>query len=176
MNILLMVTGSIAAYKSADLANNLRKRGHNVHVAMTQSASQFITELTMQTLSKNRVHMDVMEERNPNRIEHIDLIKEVDCIVVAPATANIIGKIANGLADDMVSTLALVGYELPMFIAPAMNTRMYENPIVQRNIEKLKSQDIHFIEPRSTLLACQDIGKGAMASVDTIIEAIEKLS
>ncbi len=176
MNILLMVTGSIAAYKAADLANGLRKKGHNVHVAMTHSATKFITPLTMQTLSKNIVHLDVMEEKSPKRIEHIDLIKDMDLILIAPASANIIGKIATGIADDMVSTLALVGHELPIYVAPAMNTRMYENPVVQENMNKMKERGIHFLEPRSTLLACEDVGKGAMETVDNIIEVIEKLS
>ncbi len=174
MNILLMVTGSIAAYKAADLANELTKKGHHVHVAMSRAATHFITPLTLQTLSKNIVHLDVMEERDPNRIEHIDMIKDVDLILIAPASANIIGKIANGIADDMVSTLALVGHELPMYIAPAMNTRMYDNPVVVENMEKMRSRGIEFIEPRSSLLACKDVGKGAMEKVDTIIEFIEK--
>lgn len=175
MNILLMVTGSIAAYKAADLANGLVKKGHTVRVAMSESATHFITPLTMQTLSKNLVHLDVMEERDPNRIEHIDMIKDVDLILIAPASANIIGKIANGIADDMVSTLALVGHELPMYIAPAMNTRMYDNPFVIENMKKMKANGIHFIEPRSTLLACKDVGKGAMETVDNIIELIDNL-
>lgn len=175
MNILLMVTGSIAAYKAADLANGLRKKGHNVHVAMTRSAQAFITPLTMQTLSKNVVHVDVLEERDPDRIEHVDLIKEMDLILIAPASANIIGKLANGIADDMVSTLGLVGHELPMYLAPAMNTRMIENPIVLENMERLKKHGVKFIEPRSSELACKDVGKGAMETVDNIIEIIEKI-
>lgn len=176
MNILLMVTGSIAAYKTADLSNQLVKNGHTVHVAMTKSATEFITPLTLQTLSKNKVHLDVMIEDDPNRIEHIDLIKDVDVIVIAPATANIIGKMALGIADDMVSTLALVGHGVKTFVAPAMNTRMYENPAVQNNMALLKERGVEFIEPRSSLLACKDVGKGAMATLETILETIEKTS
>lgn len=175
MRILLGVTGSIAAYKAADLANGLVKKGHTVHVAMTRSATKFITPLTLQTLSKNTVHLDVMEENNPRRIEHIDLIKEVDLILIAPATANIIGKMANGIADDMVSTLTMVGHELPIYVAPAMNTKMFESPAVQKNMALLKTWGIQFIDPRSTLLACKDVGKGAMETVDNIIDLIESL-
>lgn len=175
MRILLMLSGSIAAYKGADLANGLRKKGHEVHVAMTHAACQFITPLTLQTLSKNIVHTDIMLEQNPTRIEHIDLVKEIDLVLIAPATANIIGKIANGIADDMVSTLAMVAHDLPTYLAPAMNTRMYESPAVIDNMNKLKERGIHFIEPRSTLLACQDVGKGAMETVDNIISLIDKL-
>ena len=173
MKIILGVTGSIAAYKAADLTNQLTKNGHEVIVAMTQSAQSFITPLTLQTLSKNEVRLDVMDEPNPKRIEHVDLIKEADVIVIAPATANIIAKLANGIADDMVSTLAMVGHELPIFMAPAMNTRMYDNPITVENMNKLKLRGIEFIEPRSTLLACRDVGKGAMATVETIVDYIE---
>lgn len=175
MRILLGVTGSIAAYKAADIANGLVKNGHTVHAAMSDSATKFITPLTLQTLSKNKVHLDVMVEDDANRIEHIDLIKDVDLILIAPASANIIGKIANGIADDMLSTLALVGHELPIYIAPAMNTRMYENPIVQSNMKKLKDYGVKFIEPRTTLLACKDVGKGAMENADKILELIESL-
>ena len=173
MKIILGVSGSIAAYKAADLTNQLTKNGHDVKVAMTHGATAFITPLTLQTLSKNKVYLDVMEELDPERIEHIDMIKEADAIIIAPATANIIGKIANGIADDMVSTLALVGYKLPIFMAPAMNTRMYENPVVIENMNKLKLRGVNFIEPRSTLLACKDVGKGAMATVDTIVNYVE---
>lgn len=173
MKIILGVTGSIAAYKAADLVNQLTKNGHDVVVAMTHGAQAFITPLTLQVLSKNEVYLDVMEEKDPTRIEHVDLVKEADAIIIAPASANIIGKVANGIADDMVSTLALVGHELPIFMAPAMNTRMYENAIVVENMNKLKLRGVNFIEPRSTLLACRDVGKGAMATVDTIVAYVE---
>ena len=107
---------------------------------MTHGAMEFITPLTMQTMSKNHVYTDVMEELDPNRIEHIDMIKDADAILIAPATANIIGKVANGIADDMVSTLCLVGHELPIIMAPAMNTRMYNNPVVIENMDRLRER------------------------------------
>lgn len=173
MRILLGVSGSIAAYKAADLANGLRKKGHDVHVVMTKSATEFITPLTLQTLSKNKVHLDVMREDDPKRIEHIDLIKDIDVVLIAPASANIISKIANGIGDDMLSTLALVAYDKPIYLAPAMNTKMYDNPHIQRNMETLREVGVKFIEPRSSLLACQDVGKGAMETVDNIIEIME---
>lgn len=174
MKIILGVTGSIAAYKAADLANELTKQGHVVHVVMSKAATEFITPLTMQVMSKNSVWTDVMAEPEPGRIEHIDIIKDADMILIAPATANIIGKIANGIADDMVSTVALVGHNLPRYIAPAMNTRMYDNPVVQENLRRLKEQGYIEIEPRATLLACGDIGKGALATIDTILEIVGK--
>ena len=173
MRIILGISGSIAAYKSADLANQLTKNGHDVHVVMTESATKFITPLTMQTLSKNPVHVDVMNEPDARRIEHIDLVKSADLILIAPATANIIGKIANGIGDDMLSTIAIVGYNKLFYIAPAMNTNMYENPFVQENIKKMQINGFKFIEPRTTLLACKDVGKGAMASIADIIDIIE---
>lgn len=175
MKIILGVTGSIAAYKAADLTSQLTKKGFEVVVAMTHGAMEFITPLTMQTMSKNHVYTDVMEELDPNRIEHIDMIKDADAILIAPATANIIGKVANGIADDMVSTLCLVGHELPIIMAPAMNTRMYNNPIVIENMERLRDRGVQFIEPRSSLLACKDEGKGAMEQVDTIVSIVESL-
>lgn len=173
MKIIVGVSGSIAAYKAADIVNGLTKKGHEVYVVMTHASQAFITPLTLQTLSKHEVYTDVMEEKNPRRIEHIDLVKDADMLVIAPATANIIGKIANGIADDMLSTVALVGHELPTYIAPAMNTRMYDNPAVQENLSRLKKRGVKIIEPRSTLLACGDIGKGALASVDAILDTLE---
>ncbi|AMC94295.1 phosphopantothenoylcysteine decarboxylase [Erysipelothrix larvae] len=172
MRIILGVTGSIAAYKAADLANSFTKEGHEVHVIMSKAATEFITPMTLQVLSKNYVNTDVMVEPDPQRIEHIDLVKEADVLLIAPATANIIGKIANGIADEIVSTVALAGHELKKYIAPAMNTRMYENPVMQENLLKLEKLGYTIIEPRSTLLACRDVGKGAMATVETILAEV----
>ena len=174
MNILLGVTGSIAAYKAADITSRLKKHGHNVDVILTESGSRIITPLTLQTLSRNKVYMDMFEEITPSEVKHISLAKKADVVLIAPATANIIGKIAYGIADDFLSTVVMAAAnDTPVFIAPAMNTNMYENPIVQDNIEKLRSYGYRFIEPKESLLACGDLGKGALADVDTIVEIIE---
>lgn len=174
MNILLGVTGSIAAYKAADITSRLTKLGHNVDVILTESRSRIITPLTLQTLSKNKVYMDMFEEITPSEVKHISLAKKADVVLIAPATANIIGKIAYGIADDFLSTVVMAAAkDTPIYIAPAMNTNMYENPIVQDNIEKLRSYGYRFIEPKESLLACGDLGKGALADVDTIVEIIE---
>ena len=174
MNILLGVTGSIAAYKAADITSRLTKLGHNVDVVLTESGSRIITPITLQTLSKNKVYTDMFEERTPNEVKHISLAKKADVVLIAPATANIIGKIANGIADDFLSTVVMAAANhTPVYIAPAMNTNMYENPIVQDNIKKLKSFGYRFIEPKESLLACGDLGRGALADVDEIVEIIE---
>ena len=174
MNILLGVTGSIAAYKAADITSRLTKHGYNVDVILTESGSRIITPLTLQTLSRNKVYMDMFEEITPSEVKHISLAKKADVVLIAPATANIIGKIAYGIADDFLSTVVMAAAkDTPVFIAPAMNTNMYENPIVQDNIEKLRSYGYRFIEPKESLLACGDLGKGALADVDTIVEIIE---
>ena len=174
MNILLGVTGSIAAYKAADITSRLTKLGHNVDVILTESGSKIITPLTLQTLSKNKVYMDMFEEITPSEVKHISLAKKADVVLIAPATANIIGKIAYGIADDFLSTVVMAAAkDTPVYIAPAMNTNLYENPIVQDNIEKLRSYGYRFIEPKESLLACGDLGKGALADVDTIVEIIE---
>ena len=174
MNILLGVTGSIAAYKAADITSRLTKLGHNVDVVLTESGSRIITPITLQTLSKNKVYTDMFEEITPSEVKHISLAKKADVVLIAPATANIIGKIANGIADDFLSTVVMaVANHTPVYIAPAMNTNMYENPIVQDNIKKLKSFGYRFIEPKESLLACGDLGRGALAYVDEIVEIIE---
>lgn len=171
-NILLGVTGSISAYKAADVVSSLSKLGHEVHVVMTKAGAAFITPLTMQSLSKNRVYVDVLQEEDPSRIVHIDLAKSADLFLVAPATANIIGKLASGIADDMLSSVALAVKDIPKLLAPAMNVRMYENPVVQENLELLEKRGYRVIQPRESLLACGDIGKGALASVETIIQEV----
>ena len=173
MNVLLGVTGSIAAYKAAEITNRLTKMGHNVDVLLTESGSRFITPLTLQTLSKNKVYMDMFEEIVPSEVKHISLAKKADLVLIAPATANIIGKIAGGIADDFLSTVVMAAANhTPVYIAPAMNTNMYENPIVQENIKKLARLGYHFIEPKASLLACGDLGKGALADVEDIIKTI----
>lgn len=173
-NIVLGVTGSIAAYKAADITNILTKLGYKVDVIMTKSAMEFITPLTLQTLSKNRVYSDMFQLEYPREVKHISLSQKADLFLIAPATANIIGKLANGIADDMLSTNALSMKGIPMLIAPAMNTRMYENPFVQDNIDKLKKYGYQIIEPKEARLACGDTGKGALADVDEIISIVQE--
>lgn len=175
MNVLLGVTGSIAAYKAAEITSRLTKQNCNVDVILTESGSRFITPLTLQTLSKNKVYMDMFEEITPSEVKHISLAKKADLLLIAPATANIIGKIAGGIADDFLSTVVMAAANrAPIYIAPAMNTAMYENPIVQDNIEKLTKRGYRFIEPKASLLACGDLGKGALADVDEIVDVVLK--
>jgi len=172
MKIILGVTGSIAAYKSADIANNLVKLGHDVHVVMTKAATGFITPLTMQALTKNRVFTEVLQEDDPSEIIHISLPEKADMLLIAPATANIIAKIANGIADDMLSSMVLATTDIPKLIAPAMNTRMYENPATSENLQKLIKRGWTLIEPREARLACGYVGKGALAELSTILNAV----
>lgn len=171
-NIVLGVTASISAYKAAEITNSLTKSGHNVDVILTRGGAEFITPLTLQTLSKNRVYMDMFQLEYPREVKHISLSKKADLFVIAPATADIIGKIANGIADDMLTSVALAMQGIPMLIAPAMNTRMYENPIVQDNMAKLQRFGYQMIEPREARLADGDVGKGALADVEVILQAI----
>lgn len=173
--ITLGISGSISAYKAADLANQLTKNGHQVTVLMTKAATQFITPLTLQSLSKNPVHTDIMVEENPASIKHIDIAKETDLFLVAPASANTLAKLANGLADDIVSAVALaIPAGTPKLIAPAMNTNMYLNPATQDNLEKLERYGFTEIQPRKALLACGDFGTGALAEIDIIIEKVKE--
>lgn len=173
--IILGITGSIAAYKAADIANQLTKSKVLVHTIMTVSGAKFITPLTLQTLTKNKVYTDMFEEIFYPDVRHISLAQKADCCVIAPATANIIGKLASGIADDMLSTVVMAVRNKPVIICPAMNTAMYENPITQNNIEKLKSYGYLFVEPKEALLACGDLGKGALADVETIVSYIKKI-
>jgi len=174
-NIVLGVTGSIAAYKAADLANTLTKEGHTVTVVMTGSAQEFIAPLTFETLTKQPVYTDAFARTDAFDVEHIGLAKQADVLVIAPATANIIGKIAAGIADDLLTTVVMAAAGKPVLICPAMNTAMYENPIVQGNIEKLAALGYRFVEPRESLLACGDLGKGALAETADILQQIRSL-
>ena len=169
--IVLCITGGIAAYKAADLTSRLRKLGAKVHIIMTESATHFITPLTLEVLSENRVVTDMFDRAFTWEVEHISLAKCADVFVVAPATANIIGKAAHGIADDMVST-TLMATKAPVVIAPAMNTNMYQNPVVQQNIALLKQRGMYFIGPESGRLACGDTGTGKLADPAVIAEAI----
>lgn len=171
--IVLGVTGSISAYKAADIVSGLTKLNCTVNVVMTKAATQFITPLTLQTLSKNKVYTDVFQEDCPEEIKHITLAKNADLLLIAPATANIIGKLANGIADDMLTSLYLAVKDIPMLIAPAMNSRMYENKTVSDNFIKLTDNGFTLIEPRESLLACGVIGKGALADVSKIISTVK---
>lgn len=171
-NILIGVTGGISIYKTLDVISALNKLGANVKVMMTESAAEFVSPMTFEAMSKNPVYTSLFDKKNAWRIPHISLSKEADLIAIIPATANIIGKIAGGIADDIVST-TVVAATSPVMIAPAMNTNMYHNPITQRNIETLKSLGYLFITPTSGVLACGDIGDGKLASVETIVEAIK---
>lgn len=173
-NIVLGVTGSIAAYKAAEIVGQLKKEGYEVDVIMTKNACNFITPLTLQTLSKNKVLTDMFETPSPYEVEHISLASKADLILVAPATANIIGKVANGIADDMLSTTIMASKALVVF-ACAMNSNMYENRIVQSNIEKLKGYGYKFLEPEEGLLACGVSGKGKLANTEKIVRFINDI-
>ena len=175
-SITLAITGSISAYKAADLTNQLIKLGYDIHVLMTESATKFITPLTLQVLSKKPVYLDVMKEETPNIINHIDIGKQTDLFLVAPASANTIAHLAHGFADNMVTATALaLPLSVSKLIAPAMNTKMYNNPLTQRNLTTLKEIGYQVIEPRTSQLACGDIGRGALAELDVIIEAVQRI-
>lgn len=173
--ITLAVTGSISAYKAADITSQLTKLGLKVKVLMTPAAQKFITPLTLQVLSKHPVGLDVLLENDPKRIEHIDIGKETDLFLVAPASANTIAKLAMGLADNMVTSTALA---LPTttkkLLAPAMNTKMLKHPATQRNLDILKSYGYQIIQPREATLACGDQGSGALATIDSIIQTVKE--
>ena len=169
--VVIGVTGGIAVYKALDVISALRKKDIEVHVIMTESASKFVNPLTFQSISQNMVVTDMFAEPKAWEIQHISLAQKADLMLVAPATANIIGKISNGIADDMLST-TIMATKAKVLIAPAMNTNMYENKIVQNNISKLKDFGYKFIEPASGRLACGDVGIGKLADVNTIVERV----
>ena len=169
--VVIGVTGGIAVYKALDVISALRKKDIEVHVIMTESASKFVNPLTFQSISQNMVVTDMFAEPKAWEIQHISLAQKADLMLIAPATANVIGKISNGIADDMLST-TVMATKAKVLIAPAMNTNMYQNPIVQNNISKLKDFGYKFIEPASGRLACGDIGIGKLADVNTIVERV----
>ena len=173
MNILLIVSGGIAAYKSIDLCSSLVKQGNDVKVILTKNAENFVTQLPFQTLTKNRVYTSTFEEIDENEIQHIDLTKWADKVIVAPATANLISKFANGIADDLASSLMLAVRDVSrVYIVPAMNTFMYRNLIIQENMDKLIKLGFNFVEPDSGLLACGDVGEGKFPSIEKIENAL----
>ena len=169
MNILLIVSGGIAAYKSIDLCSSLVKQGNNVKVILTKNAEKFVAQLPFQTLTKNRVYTSTFEEIDENEIQHIDLTKWAEKIIVAPATANLISKFSNGIADDLATSLMLAVRDTSsVYIVPAMNTFMYRNPIIQDNMNRLIKLGFNFVEPDSGLLACGDVGEGKFPSIEKI--------
>ncbi|NMA87437.1 MAG: bifunctional phosphopantothenoylcysteine decarboxylase/phosphopantothenate--cysteine ligase CoaBC [Tissierellia bacterium] len=170
-NIVLGVTGGIAAYKSVELVSRLKKQNAKVDVIMTEGATKFVTPLTFQTLSLSPVYTDMFGEPKNYDVEHISLAERADIFVIAPATANTIGKIANGIADNLLTTTVMATKSKVIF-APAMNTNMYLNPIVQKNISDLKELGYEFIEPGTGMLACQTYGPGRMAEAVEILEYI----
>ncbi|MCA0988020.1 bifunctional phosphopantothenoylcysteine decarboxylase/phosphopantothenate--cysteine ligase CoaBC [Guptibacillus algicola] len=170
--IMLCVSGGIAVFKAAALTSKLYQEGAEVKVLMTDSASQFVTPLTFQTLSRNDVYTDTFEEKDPSSVAHIDLADWADLVLIAPATANMIGKLSNGIADDMMST-TLLATQAPIFVAPAMNVHMYEHPAVLRNMAVLKEFGCHFLEPGEGLLACGYVGKGRMAEPEDILSTLQ---
>ena len=171
--VVLGVTGSIAAYKIANLASMLVKKGAKVHVIMTKNATNFINPITFETLTGNKCLVDTFDRNFEFSVEHVSLAKAADVFMVAPASANVIGKIANGIADDMLTT-TIMAAKCHKIISPAMNTNMFENPIVQDNIAKLKNYGYEVIEPDSGYLACGDVGAGKMPDPEVLESYIIK--
>ena len=172
--IVLGVTGGIAAYKAAEVVSRLRKQGANVHVIMTENARQFITPLTLETLSGNPVVYHTFERPATWEVEHIALAKRAEVFVIAPATANILAKMACGIADDMLSTTVLAT-KAPVLVAPAMNTGMWTAPATRQNVETLRQRGVGFVGPEAGFLACGDEGSGRMSEPAAIVEAIESI-
>lgn len=171
-NILLCVTGGIAVFKAAALTSKLIQDGYHVKVVMSASAREFVTPLTFQALSRDHVYVDTFTEPDPERIAHIDIADWADLVLVAPATANVLGKLANGIADDMITT-TLLAVTAPVMIAPAMNVHMYDHPAVRKNMETLKGFGYSFIEPDEGYLACGYTGKGRMAEPEDLHAMID---
>ena len=173
-NVVLGITGGIAAYRAAQIAREMTKRGAHVYCILTRNATNFITQQTMETLTGNPAVVDMFARLDKWEVEHIALAKRADVFLVAPASANFIGKVASGVADDMLTT-TVMATRAPLLIAPAMNSNMYENPVTQRNMQTLKTLlRAQFIEPKVGLLACNDVGKGHIADDETILEAVER--
>ena len=171
-NILLGVTGGIAAYKSANIVSMLKKKGYNVKVIMSENATKIITPLTLETLSKERVYVDMWDKTPHFEVEHISLAEWADVVLIAPATYNIVGKVANGIADDMLSTV-ISATTKPVFFALAMNVNMYNNPILKENINKLKKYGYRFIDSDEGFLACNVNAKGRLKDEKEIVKIIE---
>lgn len=172
--IVIGVTGGIAAYKALDVISKLKKKDFEIHVIMTKAALEFVTPLSFQTLSENIVNFDMFSEPKAWEIQHISLAKKADLMLIVPATANIIGKVASGIADDLLST-TIMATKAPVVFAPAMNTNMYNNPIVQDNMGKLIKFGYKFIYPESGRLACGDEGEGKLANTELISEFVQSM-
>jgi phosphopantothenoylcysteine synthetase/decarboxylase len=171
MNIVLGISGSIAAYKAAEIASLLVKRGHDLHVVMTRAATEFITPLTLQTLTRNPVIVSLEDEKHSWKPGHIELADQANLLLVAPATANLLGEFANGLAPDPLTSVYLaLPRPTPVLIAPAMNGKMWLHPATQRNVARLESDGCQFIGPEEGELACGYEGIGRLAAVDKIVE------
>jgi phosphopantothenoylcysteine decarboxylase/phosphopantothenate--cysteine ligase len=171
--VVLGVTGSIAAYKMANVASMLVKKHCEVHVIMTQNATNFINPITFEELTKHKCLVDTFDRNFQFNVAHISLAQQADCFLVAPASANVIGKVANGIADDMLTT-TIMACDAPKLIAPAMNTHMFQNAIVQDNLKKLESYGYEIIQPASGRLACGDIGAGKLPSEEVLVDHIER--
>ena len=169
--VLLGVTGSIAAYKIANLASALKKLHADVHVLMTQNATNFINPITFESLTGNKCLVDTFDRNFQFQVEHVSIAKKADVVMIAPASANVIGKIAHGIADDMLTT-TVMACKCPIYISPAMNTNMYENPILQDNLKILEKYGYHIITPASGYLACGDTGAGKMPEPETLLQYI----
>lgn len=173
-NIVLGVSGGIAAYKSCTLVREFVKRGANVDVVMTANATQFVTPLTMETLSNNPVSVDMFATHDRRDVEHVSLAKKADLFVVAPATANVVGKYANGIADDMLTTM-LMATTAPVVICPAMNVNMYNSAAYRANVATLKKRGVYFVDAESGFLACGDVGQGRLAEPKEIVVSCERI-
>lgn len=171
--VLLGVTGSIAAYKIASLASALRKLDADVHVLMTRNATNFINPITFETLTGNKCLVDTFDRNFQFQVEHVSIAKKADVVMLAPATANVIGKLAHGIADDMLTT-TLMACKCPVYVSPAMNTNMYENPVLRDNLNTLQRYGYHIIDPANGYLACGDTGAGKMPEPEVLLDYILK--
>lgn len=172
-NIVVAVCGGIAVYKTVDLVSRLKKKGHNVYVMMTKSACEFVTPLTFQTMSQNEVVTDMFAPVSNWEVEHISLATKADVMLICPATANVIGKMASGIADDFVTT-TIMATKAKKVICPAMNNNMYENTVVQKNLKKLQDDGCIIVGPGEGFLACGTVGKGRLTELENIEDAIEE--
>ena len=172
-HIVIGISGGIAAYKTMSLIRLFKKNGYDVRVTATQNALQFVTPLTIETLSQNKLYTDMFDQNRTLEVEHISMAEWADALVVAPATANIIAKFAHGIADDALSTLFLA-MRKPVFIAPAMNTNMFQNPVVQENIDLLKKRGCEILSPEEGFLACGTTGSGRMQEPEQIFDIVDE--
>ncbi len=170
-NVILGVTGSIAAYKAADVVRRLQDKGCDVTVMMTPGAEKFVTALTFEALTHRPVYRDMFTHEGAWDVAHVSLAKKADIFVIAPATADVIAKVACGFADDFVACTALTT-KAPIVMAPAMNDDMFSNPVLQENITRLKKRGVKFVAPKEGKLACGTVGVGALADVDTIVKTV----